>query len=131
MSQYNTNITQPSQTQILSPRNYDPPPTPPQFSAQINTHFSPQPSSSNTRPITQNNTTVHFQTPTLSSSSEVQTNPVQTTQPILNINTIHSNPTSNYTTVRHLSRPPLQPILTDHYHTILPVPIQVIPNNLK
>ena len=42
-----------------------------------------------------------------------QTNPVQTTQPTLNINTIHSNPLSNYTTARHLSRPPLQPILTN------------------
>ena len=121
MSQYNTNITQPSQTQILSPRNYDPPPIPPQFSTQINTHVSPQPSSSNTHSITQNNNTVHFQTPTPHSSSEIQTstytpsqtNPVQTTQPTLNINTIHSNPPSNYTTARHLSRPPLQPILTD------------------
>ena len=121
LSSYNTNITQPSQTQILPPRNYDPPPIPSQFSAQINTHVSPQPSSSNTHSITQNNNTVHFQTPTPPSSSEIQTstytpaqtNPVQTTQPTLNINTIHSNPLSNYTTARHLSRPPLQPILTD------------------
>ena len=121
LSQYNTNITQPSQTQILSPRNYDPPPIPSQFSAQINTHVSPQPSSSNTHSITQNNNTVHFQTPTPPSSSEIQTstytpaqtNPIQTTQSTLNINTIHSNPPSNYTTARHLSRPPLQPILTD------------------
>ena len=121
LSPYNTNITQPSQTQILPPRNYDPPPIPSQFSAQINTHVSPQPSSSNIHSITQNNNTVHFQTPTPPSSSEIQTstytpaqtNPVQTTQPTLNINTIHSNPLSNYTTARHLSRPPLQPILTD------------------
>ena len=40
-----------------------------------------------------------------------QTYPVQPTQPTLNINTIHSNPLSNYTTARHLSRPPLQTIL--------------------
>ena len=62
-----------------------------------------------------------FQTPTPPSSSEIQTltytpaqtNSVQTTQPTLNINTIHSNPSSNYTTARQLSRPPLQPLLTN------------------
>ena len=48
-----------------------------------------------------------------STYTPAQTNPVHTTQPTLNINTIHSNPLSNYTTARHLSRPPLQPILTD------------------
>ena len=42
-----------------------------------------------------------------------QTNSVQSTQTTLNINTIHSNPSTNYTTARHLSRPPLQPILTN------------------
>ena len=115
LSTSNTNITQPSQTQILSPRNYNPPLVPPQFSTQINTHNSPQPSSSNTHYIAQNTNTVHFQTPTPPSSSEIQTstytpaqtNSVQTTQPTLSINTIHSNLSSNYTTARHLSRPPL------------------------
>ena len=117
----NTNFTQPSQTQILSPRNYNPPPVPPQFSTQINTHDSPQQSSSNTPYNAQNNNTVHFQTPTPPLSSEIhtstytpaQTNSVQTTQTTLNINTIHSNPSTNYTTARHLSRPPLQTILTN------------------
>ena len=121
LSTSNTNITQPSQTQILSPRNYNPPSVPPQFSTQINTHDSSQHSSSNTPYITQNNNTVHFQTPTPPLSSEIhtstytlaQTNSVQTTQTTLNINTIHSNPSTNYTTARHLSRPPLQPILTN------------------
>ena len=42
-----------------------------------------------------------------------QTNPVQNTQPTLNISTFHSNPSINYTTSRHLSRPPLQTILTN------------------
>ena len=64
VSTSNTNITQPSQTQILSPRNYNPPSVPPQFSTQINTHNSPQPSSSNTHYIAQNTNTVHFHTPT-------------------------------------------------------------------
>ena len=121
LSTSNTNITPPSQTQVPSPRNYNPPSVPPQFSTQINTHNSPQQSSSNTHHITQNTNTVHFQTPTPPSPSEIQTstytpaqtNPVQTTQPTLNINTINSNPSSNYTTARHLSRPPLQTTLTN------------------
>ena len=121
LSTSNTNITQPSQTQVPSPRNYNPPPVPPQFSTQINTHNSPQQSSSNTHHITQNALTVHFQTPTPPSPAEIQTstytpfqtNPVPTTQPTLNINTILSNPSFNYTTARHLSRPPLQFILTN------------------
>ena len=121
LSTSNTTITHPSHTQILSPRNYNPPSVPPQFSTQINTHNSPQQSSSNTHSITQNNNTVHFQIPTPPSYPEIQTltytpaqtNSVQTTQSTLNINTIHSNPSSNYTTARQLSRPPLQPILTN------------------
>ena len=121
LSTSNTNITQPSQTQIIFPRNYNPPSVPPQFSTQINTHDTPQQSSSNTPYIAQNNNIVHFQTPTPPLSSEIQTsnytpaqtNSVQTTQPTLNINTIHSDPSTDYTTARHLSRPPLQPILTN------------------
>ena len=113
----NTNITQPSQTQVPSPRNYNPPPVPPHFSTQINTHNSPQQSSSNTHHITQNTNTVHFQTSPAeiqtSTYTPAQTSPVPTTQPTLNINTIHSNPSFNYTTARHLSRPPLQTILTN------------------
>ena len=121
LSTSNTNITQPSQIQAPSPRNYNPPSVPPQFSTQIHIHNSPQQSSSNTYNITENSNTVHFQTPTPPSPSEIQTstytpaqtNPVQTTQTTLNINAIHSNPSSNYTTARHLSRPPLQTILTN------------------
>ena len=121
LSTSNTNITQPSQTQVTSPRNYNPPPVPPQFSTRINTQSSPQQSSSNTHHITHNTHTVHFQTPTPPSPPEIQTstytpaqtNPVPTTQPTLNTNTIHSNPSSNYTTARHLSRHPIQTILTN------------------
>ena len=111
LSTSNTKTTQPSQTQVPSPRNYSPPSVPPQFSTQINIHYSPQQSSSNTHYITQNTNTVHFQTPTPPSPAEIQTstytpaqtNPVPTTQPTLIINTIHSNPSFNYTTARHLS----------------------------
>ena len=121
LSNTHTNITQPSHTQVSPRQNYDPPSIPSQFSTQISTHNSPQQGSSNTQRISQNTNTVHFQTPTPPSPSETQTspytpaqnNPVQITQPTLNINTIHSNPSSNYTTARHLSRPPLQTILTN------------------
>ena len=60
LSTSNAKILQPSQTQVPSPRNYNPPPVPPQVSTQINTHNSPQQSSSNTHHITQNTNTVHF-----------------------------------------------------------------------
>ena len=64
---------------------------------------------------------MHFQTPTppsppetqISTYTSAQTNPIQNVQTSLNINTIHSNPPFNYTTSRHLSRPPLQTILTN------------------
>ena len=120
-SSSHTNITQPSQTQASPRQNYDPPSIPPQISTQIQTHNSPQQSSSITQHTTQNTNTVHFQTPTPPSSPEIQfstytlaqTNPVQTVQTSLSINTIHSNPPFNYTTSRHLSRPPLQTILTN------------------
>ena len=42
-----------------------------------------------------------------------QNNPVQNVQSSLNINTIRSNPPPSSITSRHLSRPPLQPILTN------------------
>ena len=117
LSTSHTNITQPSQTQTSPRQNYDPPSIPPQFSTQINTHNYPQQGSSNT----QHTNTVHFQTPIPPSHSAIQTsaytpaqsNPVQNVQTGLSINTIHSNPPFNYTTSRHLSRPPLQPILTN------------------
>ena len=121
LSTSHTNITQPSQTQPSPRQNYDPPSIPSQFSTQIHNHNSPQQSSSNTQHNTQHGNTVHFQTPTPPSPPEIQistytpaqSNPVQNVQTSLNINTIHSNPPFNYTTSRHLSRPPLQPILTN------------------
>ena len=121
LSTTHTNITQPSETQVSPRRNYDPPSLPSQFSTQTHTHNSPQQSSSNTQHIPQNTNTVHFQTPTPPSQTEIQpstynpaqTNPIQNTQPTLNINTIHSSPSFCYTTSRHLSRPPLQTILTN------------------
>ena len=117
LSTSHTNITQPSQTQASPRQNYDPPSIPNQFSTQIHTHDSPQQGSSNT----QHNNPVHFQTITPPSPPGIQTstytpaqsNPVQNVQTSLNNNTIRSNPPFKYTTSRHLSRPPLQPILTN------------------
>ena len=121
LSTSHSNVTQPSQTQASPRHNYDPLSIRPQFSTQIHTDNSPQQSSSNTQHNTRNTNTVHFQTPTPPSSPEIQTstytlaqtNPVQNVQPSLYINTIHSNQPFNYTTSRHLSRPPIQTILTN------------------
>ena len=121
LSTSHTNITQPSQTQASPRHNYDPHSIPPQFSTQIHTQNSPQQGSSNTQHNTQHNNIVQFQTPTPPSPPEIQistytpaqSNPVQIVQTSLNINTIHSNPLFSYTTSRHLSRPPLQSILTN------------------
>ena len=112
-----TNVTQPSQTQRSLRQNYDPPSLPPHFSTQIHTHNSPQQGSS----YTQHTNTVHFQTPTPPSPPEIQTstdtptqsNRVQNVQTSLNVSTIHSNPPFEYTTSRQLSRPSLQPLLTN------------------
>ena len=120
LSTSHTKITQPSLAQVSPRQNSDPPSIPPQFSTQIHTHHSPQQSSPNTQHNTKNTNTVHFQTPTPPSPPDIQTstytpaqtNPVQNVQPSLNINTIRLNPSSNYTTSRHLSRPPLRTILT-------------------
>ena len=116
LSTSHTNITHSSQTQRPLQQNYDPPSLPSQFANSNNTHDSPQQDYS----ITQNTNTVHFQTPTPPLPPQIQTstytpaqnNPIQKIQTCLNINTIHSNPPFNYTTSRHLSRPPLHPILT-------------------
>ena len=117
LSTSNTNVTQPSQVQPSLRQNYDQPSIPPQFVTQTHTHNSPQQGSSHT----QHTNTVHFQTTTPPSPHEIQTStytpaqntPVQNVQPSLNINTIHSNPPPSSITSRHLSRPPLQPILTN------------------
>ena len=117
LSTHNTTIVQPSSTHGSPRQNYNPPPVPPQFETQVKNHNSPQQGSSNTL----HTNTVHFQTPTPQSPQEVQTSTYtpaqnhtfQNVQPSLNIDTIHSNPPSKYTTSRHLSRPPLQTILTN------------------
>ena len=68
LSTSHTKVTQTSQTRRSLRQNYDPHPIPPQFSTQINTHDSPQQGSSNT----QHTNSVHFQTATPPSPSEIQ-----------------------------------------------------------
>ena len=110
----NTPTIQPPSTHGSPRQTYDPPSVPSQFATQLS-HNSPQQGSS----TASHTSIVHFQTPTPQSPQEVQpsiytpaqTNSFENVQPSLNINTIHSNPPSNYTTSRHLSRPPLQTIL--------------------
>ena len=117
LSTSNTTNTQPSQAQPSPRQTYDPPSIPSQFSTQTYSHYSPQQGSSNT----QHTNTVQFQTQTSPSPPTIQTstytpaqnNTIQTIQTGLNLKTLHSNPPSNYTTSRHLSRPPLQTILTN------------------
>ena len=117
LSTSHTNITQPFQIQRPLLQNYDPPSLPPQFVNSNDTHDSPQQGFSNT----QHTNKVHFQISTPPSPLQIQTstytsaqnNPFQNVQTGLNINTIHSNPPLQYTTSRHFSRPPLQPILTN------------------
>ena len=60
LSTSNTHVSQEFQTQQDSPRNYNPPSIPPQYSLQTSTHNSPQQGSSNTQ-ITR---IVQFQTTT-------------------------------------------------------------------
>ena len=117
LSTSNTTNTQPSQAQPSPRQTYDPPSIPSQFLTQTYSHNSPQQGSSNT----QHTNTVQFQTQTPPSPPTIQTstytpaqnNTIQNIQTGLNLNTLHSNPPSNYTTSRHLSRPPLQTILTN------------------
>ena len=113
----NTLTTQKLQPQQTIQPNYDPPPTPAQYSPLTTPHNSPQQGSS----ITQVTITVQFHTITLTTQPEVptlayipaQTTQTQNMQPALTIITLQSNPLPNYTTSRHLSGPPLQTIPTN------------------
>ena len=102
----NTTVTQQFQTQQPSPRNYDPPPLPLQYSTQTTPHNSPQQGSSNTNgtnalqvePETQFQTTTQPRQPVLKTLSytPAQTTQTQNIQPGLTINTFHSKTSSNH-----------------------------------
>ena len=131
LSTSNTCTTQELQPQQTIQRNYDPPP-PSHYSHLTTPHLSPQHGSSNTQ-ITN---TIQFQTTTPTTQPEVPNlayTPAQTTQtknmqPALTINTLQSNPIPNYTSSRHLYKPPLQTIPTNPLSNSL---ISTNPNNTQ
>ena len=107
--------TQPPQINHTIQQNYDPPPLPSDYSTHSTHHNSPQQGSSNTFSTRQqllHETQFHTTTPPMRSSQTIQYLPAQPlvpsiTPPILTINTLHTNPITNVTTSRTLSRPPL------------------------
>ena len=105
-------------------RNYDPPPPPSNHSNHSTPQSSPQQGSSNqNQPLTQSQfqmatppqqaqSQFQIQTSTQQSTQPTQYIPAQSsisqnTNPILTINTLHTNPGTNLTTSRTLSTPPL------------------------
>ena len=102
------------QTHHRRQRNYDPPPSPSEISIHSTPHISPQQGSSNTFSIRQNplhETQFHTSTTPIQSHQTLLYLPAQSsvsssTPPILTINTLHTNPKTNVTTSRNLSRPP-------------------------
>ena len=115
LSATNTFDTQIPQTHHAIQRNHDPSPPPSENSTHSTPHNSPQQVSSNTFSITQNplhETQFHTSTTPIQSHQTLQYRQAQpsvssNTSPILTINTLHTNPTTNVTTSRSLSRPPL------------------------
>ena len=96
----NTTIIQPPQLQQRLQRNYDPPPPPTNNSIHSTPHSSPQQGSPNTnrtqnQPLNQSQ--FHIATPPQQSTQSLQYIPAQSsisqnTNPILTINTLHTNP---------------------------------------
>ena len=113
--------TQPPQSHQTIQRNYDPPPPPSENSTHSTPHNSPQQGSSNSFSIRQNplrETQFHTSTTPIQSHQTPQYLPAQpsvssNTSPILNINTLHTNPITNVTTSRNLSRP-LLPLIQNN-----------------
>ena len=115
LSVTNTIDTQPPKLHHTIQRNYDPPLPPSENSTHSTPHNSPQQGSSNTFSIRQNplhETQFHTSTTPIQSHQTLQYLPAQpsvssNTSPILTINTLHTNPITNVTTSRNLSRPRL------------------------
>ena len=114
LSVTNTSETQTSSVHHTIQPTYDPPPPPSNNSTHSTPHKSPRQGSSNTfttrQPLlneTQFETTPPIQSPQTIPYLPAQP-PVQSaTPPILSINTLHTNPITNVTTSRTLSRPPI------------------------
>ena len=110
-----TIATQLPQSHQMISRNYDPPPSPSNNSTYSTPQASPQQGSSNIAPgqnPTFNRVQFQLTTPPQQSPQSIQYIPAQstisqTTNPVLTPNTLHTNPLSNPTTSRTLSRPHL------------------------
>ena len=115
----NTSETQTPSIHHTIQRNSDPPPLPsnnPTHSTPHNSHNSPQQGSSNTFSTRQpplNETQFQTTSPPIQSPQTIPYLPAQppvqsATSPIFTINTLHTNPITNVTTSRALSRPPIK-----------------------
>ena len=120
LSVTNTSETQTPSIHHTIQRNYDPPPPPSNNSTHSTPHNSPQRGSSNTfstrqPPLNESHfqaTTPPVQSPQTKAYFPAQPPVQSTTPPILTINTLHTNPITNVTTSRTLSRPPM-PLIQD------------------
>ena len=111
----NTIDTQPLRTHHIIQRNFDPPPPTSENSTHSAPQTSPQQGSSNTfqaRQHTLAESQFQTTTPPRQSPQTIQYIPAQPsisqkTNTVLTINTLHTNPITNATPSRTLSRPPL------------------------
>ena len=138
----NTIDTQSLQTHQTIQRNYDPPPPPCENSTHSTPHNSPQQGSSNSFSIRQHllhETQFHSNTSPIQPHQPLQYLPAQpsvssNTSPILTIITLHTNPITNVTTSRNLSRP-LSPLIQNNPHsynlTSTNLHSQSFPNNIQ
>ena len=140
ISTSNTIITCPLRTKQISPRNYDPPPHPSQYSVYTNPHNSRRQGSSNPNATTifQNQPQVQCQTTTLTRQPILQTlsyTPAQNTQthkipPGFSINTLHSNPRATFITSRIFLDLNYKSFLRAHYRIVLQAQAPMIHNTL-
>ena len=115
LSVTNTSETHTSSIHHTIQPNYDPPPPPSNNSTHSTPHNSPRQGSSNTFSTRQpllNETQFQTTTPPIQSPQTIPYLPAQppvqsATPPILTINNLHTNPITNVTTSRTLSRPPI------------------------
>ena len=144
----NTIYTQPPQLHHTIQRTYDPPPQS-ENSTHSTSHISPQQGSSYIFSIRQNplhETQFHTSPTPMQSHQTLQYLPAQpfvssNRSPILTNNTLHTNPITNVTTSRSLSRPP-SPLIqnnplsynltnTNHHPQYLPNKIQSTNTNIQ
>ena len=141
LSSTNTTITQPSQTQQPSPRNYDPPPLPSQYSIHTTPHNFPQQVSSNTNDTNtlQVQPAVQFQTTAPTRQIILQTLAYITLK--IHKHKIYNlvQPSILFIPIHYLITLPLEtflgfhykPFQLTHYHVVLQVQIPKYHNTLQ